>query len=46
MGVDVHPLDKSKPFSAARARNEGFAHMLAKYPASTERHLRKQPCVA
>ena len=32
MGVDVHPLDKSKPFSAARARNEGFAHMMAKYP--------------
>ncbi len=33
VGVNVHPLDKSKPFSAARARNEGFAHMLAKYPA-------------
>ena len=33
MGVDVHPLDKSKPFSAARARNEGFAHITAKYPA-------------
>ncbi len=33
MGVDVHPLDKSKPFSAARARNEGFALITAKHPA-------------
>lgn len=32
MGVLVHELDPSKPFSAARARNEGFARLLAASP--------------
>ncbi len=31
-GVDVVPLDMSTPFSAGRARNEGFRHLTRKYP--------------
>jgi GT2 family glycosyltransferase len=31
-GVDVLELDGSRPLSAARARNEGFAHLLARHP--------------
>jgi GT2 family glycosyltransferase len=31
-GVDVLELDGSRPLSAARARNEGFAHLLARQP--------------
>jgi GT2 family glycosyltransferase len=31
-GVDVLELDGSRPLSAARARNEGFAHLLAGHP--------------
>lgn len=31
--VAVHELDASRPFSAARARNEGFAHLLQRKPA-------------
>ena len=30
--IDVHKLDSSVPFSAARARNEGFNFLLSKYP--------------
>ncbi len=30
-GIHVHELDPSRPFSAARARNEGFDLLLAKY---------------
>jgi GT2 family glycosyltransferase len=33
MGAEVHSLDRSKPFSAARARNEGFARLTAAHPA-------------
>jgi GT2 family glycosyltransferase len=33
MGVEVLPLDSTKPFTAARARNTGFEHLLAQYPA-------------
>ena len=32
-GVDVVSLDASKPFSAARGRNEGFTHLRQKFPA-------------
>ncbi|NES24118.1 MAG: glycosyltransferase family 2 protein, partial [Symploca sp. SIO3E6] len=32
LGVEVVPLDLSIPFTAARARNEGFAHLLQSYP--------------
>ncbi|NEP61950.1 MAG: glycosyltransferase [Symploca sp. SIO2G7] len=32
LGVDVVQLDLSIPFTAARARNEGFAHLLQRYP--------------
>ena len=32
MGADGHPLDRSKPFSAARARNEGFARLMSHHP--------------
>ncbi len=32
LGVTVHELDGSSPFSAARARNEGFDRLLASYP--------------
>ena len=31
LGVDVIELDRARPFSAARARNEGFSGLLAKY---------------
>jgi glycosyltransferase involved in cell wall biosynthesis len=31
-GVAVHELDASRPFSAARARNEGFARLRELYP--------------
>ncbi|HEV8692448.1 MAG TPA: glycosyltransferase family A protein, partial [Ideonella sp.] len=33
----VHPLDPARPFSAARARNEGAALIAARYPA--RRHV-------
>src|SRR5688500_1309656 len=32
MGVDVVPLDLSKQFTAARARNAGFARLAASHP--------------
>lgn len=32
-GVLVHELDPARPFSAARARNEGLAQLLAVHPA-------------
>ncbi len=32
LGVTVVELDTSKPFSAARARNEGFASLISDYP--------------
>lgn len=32
-GVDVLELDPARPFSAARARNEGFTHLLSRNPA-------------
>ena len=32
-GVDIVALDSSRPFSAGRARNEGFARLLAKAPS-------------
>lgn len=32
-GVHVHSLDPSKPFSAARGRNEGYKYLLQEYPA-------------
>jgi GT2 family glycosyltransferase len=32
LGVLVHPLDPSTPFSAARARNEGFTRLLDRCP--------------
>ena len=32
-GVDVLDLDPARPFSAARARNEGFTHLLGRHPA-------------
>lgn len=32
IGVEVVSLDMSRPFSAGRARNEGFAHLLHVYP--------------
>jgi len=32
MGIDVFELDLSSPFSAARARNEGFAFLLKQHP--------------
>ncbi len=32
-GVEVLELDPGQPFSAARARNEGLAHLIALYPA-------------
>lgn len=35
MGVDVVELDLSIPFTAARARNEGFSRLLARYPKTT-----------
>lgn len=31
-GVEVHELDPSRPFSAARARNEGIERLLSSYP--------------
>jgi GT2 family glycosyltransferase len=31
-GVEVLALDGARPLSAARARNEGFAHLLARHP--------------
>lgn len=31
-GITVHPLDVSKPFSAARARDEGYQVLREKYP--------------
>lgn len=33
LGIDIHELDPSQPFSAARARNEGFAYLLKRKPA-------------
>jgi GT2 family glycosyltransferase len=33
MGAQVHSLDRSKPFSAARARNEGFTRLMAAHSA-------------
>ena len=35
VGVDVVELDLSVPFTAARARNEGFERLLALYPNLT-----------
>lgn len=32
MGADVLPLDMTLPFTAARARNAGFHHLLAQHP--------------
>jgi glycosyltransferase involved in cell wall biosynthesis len=32
LGVDVHELDPARPFSAARARNEGVQALIAKHP--------------
>lgn len=32
LGVDVVQLDLSQPFTAGRARNEGFFYLIAKYP--------------
>lgn len=32
IGAEVVNLDLSKPFTAARARNEGFAHLTANFP--------------
>jgi len=32
MNIEVIELDTASPFSAARARNEGFAYLLKKYP--------------
>jgi GT2 family glycosyltransferase len=32
LGIDVLPLDLSLPFTAARARNAGFAHLQEKHP--------------
>jgi GT2 family glycosyltransferase len=32
MGAEIVELDPSRPFSQARARNEGFAHLLASHP--------------
>jgi GT2 family glycosyltransferase len=32
LGVPVWPLDPAQPFSAARARNEGFRQLLAAHP--------------
>ncbi|MCB2017485.1 MAG: glycosyltransferase [Hydrogenophaga sp.] len=32
MGADVVHLDMSKPFTAARARNEGFLHLMRLHP--------------
>ncbi|WP_036483620.1 glycosyltransferase family 2 protein [Myxosarcina sp. GI1] len=32
MGVDVVELDLSQPFTAGRARNEGFFYLVRKYP--------------
>jgi glycosyltransferase involved in cell wall biosynthesis len=34
-GVNVHELDQSLPFSAARARDEGVTRLLEAYPATT-----------
>ena len=34
VGAGVVALDMSRPFSAARARNEGFAHLLALAPGT------------
>ena len=31
-GADVVELDPARPFSAARARNEGHAHLIARWP--------------
>jgi len=33
LGAVVAPLDMAKPFTAARARNEGFARLLADHPS-------------
>jgi GT2 family glycosyltransferase len=32
LGVDIIELDRARPFSAARARNEGFERLFEKYP--------------
>ncbi|MEM8936076.1 MAG: glycosyltransferase family 2 protein [Pseudomonadota bacterium] len=32
LGAEVVELDPSKPFTAARGRNEGFDHLIAKWP--------------
>jgi len=32
LGVETLELERSRPFSAARARNEGFERLLAKFP--------------
>jgi len=34
LGVEVHVLDPGKPFSAARARNEGLGHVIEYWPGS------------
>jgi len=34
MNIEVVELDTATPFSAARARNEGFAYLLKQYPAT------------
>lgn len=33
-GAEVVELDLTSPFTAARARNEGFAHLLERYPGT------------
>jgi len=33
LGAEVLELDSSRPFSAARARNEGFTHLIESHPA-------------
>jgi len=35
MGVEVIDLDLSRPFTAARARNEGFARLIQQFPGTT-----------
>ena len=32
LGIEIVELDLSQPFTAGRARNEGFFHLLKKYP--------------
>ena len=39
LGVDIVELDMSIPFSAARARNEGFAKLLSVNPDLVEENV-------